>query len=68
LIATSDAKVGWTVGAGVEYALTNNWTLKAESIYMDFGSIGATGNEVFSGTPFNHSTDFKVSTARVGIN
>ncbi|MBB3771889.1 MULTISPECIES: outer membrane protein [Ancylobacter] len=37
---------GWTVGGGVEYALTNNWTVKAEYLYMDLGddyynSIGA---------------------------
>lgn len=37
---------GWTVGGGVEYAFTNNWTVKAEYLYMDLGedyydSIGA---------------------------
>ena len=29
--------VGWTVGGGVEYAFTNNWTVKAEYLYMDLG-------------------------------
>ncbi len=34
-----DAKTrtGWVVGAGVEYALTTNWSAKAEYLYMDFG-------------------------------
>lgn len=33
----SDTKFGWTVGAGAEYALTNNWTLKGEYLYYDLG-------------------------------
>ncbi len=34
----SSSRVGWTVGAGVEYALTNNWTIGAEYLYADLGS------------------------------
>ncbi|UZF93135.1 outer membrane protein [Bosea sp. NBC_00550] len=33
--ATSNA--GWTVGGGVEYAFTNNWTVKIEGLYVDTG-------------------------------
>lgn len=29
--------VGWTAGGGVEYALTNNWTVKAEYLFVDLG-------------------------------
>ena len=29
---------GWTVGAGMEYALWHHWTLKFEYDYLDFGS------------------------------
>ncbi len=29
---------GWTVGAGAEYALTDNFTLRGEYRYYDFGS------------------------------
>ncbi len=35
--STSSNAVGWTVGAGVEYALSNNWSAKIEYNYMDFG-------------------------------
>ncbi|MFZ3307801.1 MAG: outer membrane protein [Xanthobacteraceae bacterium] len=31
-------RVGWTAGAGLEYALTNNWSVRAEYDYLGFGS------------------------------
>ena len=31
-------RVGWTLGAGVEYAVTQNWTVKAEYSYYNFGT------------------------------
>ena len=34
----SHTKVGYTVGGGVEYAFTNNWSVRAEYRYTDFGS------------------------------
>ena len=29
--------VGWTAGGGVEYAIDNNWSVRAEYRYTDFG-------------------------------
>lgn len=66
---------GWMVGAGVEYAVTNNVSLKAEYNYIDFGSNTETLN--FSGTnaagvPFtagiSDSAKLNVSAVKVGIN
>ena len=36
----SDTLVGWTVGTGVKWAISNNWFLNVEYDYMDFGSKG----------------------------
>jgi opacity protein-like surface antigen len=36
----SFTSVGWTAGAGVEYALMPHWTVKAEYDYLDLGSTG----------------------------
>jgi outer membrane immunogenic protein len=38
----SDTLAGWTLGAGVEYALTPSWSLKAEYQHFDFGTISYT--------------------------
>lgn len=38
LFTTSKTVSGWTVGLGLEYALVNNWTLKGEWLYVDFGT------------------------------
>ena len=37
---SSTTRAGWTVGAGIEGAITDRWTLKAEYLYADYGSFG----------------------------
>ena len=32
-------RIGWTAVGGFEWAFTNNWTVKAEFLYLDFGSF-----------------------------
>ena len=36
--SASTNRVGWTVGVGLEYAITNNWSVRAEYRYTDFGN------------------------------
>jgi len=36
--AFKDNRWGYTVGAGIEYAIWNNWSIKLEYNYMDFGT------------------------------
>ena len=35
--SASTTRVGWTVGGGIDYAVTNNWSIRAEYRYTDFG-------------------------------
>lgn len=61
--SVSDTRVGYTVGAGAEYAVTNNVTLKTEYLYTDLGKLKFDVNDAVSGevkTPFH--------TVRVGVN
>jgi opacity protein-like surface antigen len=34
----SQSRAGWTLGFGSEFALTPNWTARAETNYFDFGT------------------------------
>jgi opacity protein-like surface antigen len=44
----SDIMTGWTIGGGVEFALTPNWSAKAEVDYADFGNHALIASD---GTP-----------------
>ena len=37
MTGNTTSNAGWTVGGGVEYAFTNNWTIKVEGLYVDTG-------------------------------
>ncbi|MBN8938139.1 MAG: porin family protein [Rhizobiales bacterium] len=37
-ISANQTRVGWTLGAGVEYAITPNWTVRGEYLYANYGS------------------------------
>lgn len=67
------SNLGWTIGAGVEYALTNNWSIKGEYLYADYGSRTVAGSMVnmfnrnFSNTTA-HTTRVQTHTFRAGLN
>ena len=62
--------VGWLVGAGFEYAFTNNWTVKFEYDYLGLGSrtffIPATA-PLLAGDTFTSDTR-NIQMVKVGVN
>ena len=45
---TSETMWGWTVGAGIEYALTSSISLKAEYQHFDFGNMSYDHNGTYA--------------------
>lgn len=65
-ISNSETRVGYTVGAGAEYAFTNNWTMKSEYLYTDLGKSKFTLGDDFARINVAAKTPFH--TVRVGLN
>jgi outer membrane immunogenic protein len=64
--STTFTRTGWTAGAGLEYALAQNWTAKIEYDYLGFGS-----ESLDFGTatlPTNPSASLNVQEVKAGIN
>ncbi|MCX8253389.1 Porin [Beijerinckiaceae bacterium RH CH11] len=53
----SHTRVGWTAGGGVEYAISNNWSLRAEYRYTDFGTFN---DQIGAVNVRHHETDNRV--------
>src|SRR4029077_2351389 len=68
--SVSQVKTGWAIGGGAEYAVTNNWSVKAEYLHLDFGSVSSS-NVVAVCAPNcaqTHSAHLTSDLARLGIN
>lgn len=64
-------KFGWTVGGGLEWAFANNWTAKAEYLYLGFDSFDYVSNVVPGNNPLHKwktEVDPSDHVVRVGIN
>jgi outer membrane immunogenic protein len=62
--STSNWQWGWTVGGGMEFALTDRWSAKAEYMYYDLGSDTFT---TFVGDP-GTKVDTRGNVVRIGVN
>ncbi len=69
--SSSAMQVGWALGTGGEYALTNNWSVKLEYLYIDLGSMSYPIVGAFS-VPSHTTLTTTINTAqnviRVGLN
>jgi outer membrane immunogenic protein len=63
---TDKWNVGWTVGAGVEWRFAPQWSVKAEYLYVDLGSISNTVG-VF-GSSLTSTYNERDNIVRAGIN
>jgi outer membrane immunogenic protein len=67
-------QVGPVVGGGIEWAITNNWTVKAEYLYMRFDGFAYASPLVAASAPFapgyswNSNITLREQVARIGVN
>ena len=67
----SQTPVGWTIGAGAEYMITSNWTVKGEYLYYNLGNTRVTGlpfNQPANGFGADGLYRTSGSIVRVGLN
>jgi outer membrane immunogenic protein len=63
-------RVGWSAGAGAEWMVTNNISIKAEYLFVDLGQTSVTTTDPigFSANFFNYDFKNEFSMVRAGIN
>jgi outer membrane immunogenic protein len=65
-------KLGWTVGAGFEYMLAQNWSFKTEYLYVDLGKDNLDLSALAGGLPFpagvSVSEQTRMHVVRAGVN
>lgn len=77
--SASTTLVGWTAGAGAEWAVAPHWSIKGEYLYYDLGTLSFSGATITGTSPANGnipffvvnmspSAEFKGSLARIGFN
>ena len=62
--SASDTRTGWTAGAGLEYVLTHNWSVKREYRYVDLAKFSCGAG--VCGVPTD--VDYRADVARAGVN
>jgi len=73
-LSTSQARAGWTVGGGAQYRINKRWSIKAEYLYVDLGTLNASssGPSPYFGNPaiinYSHSLNVTEQIVRVGAN
>lgn len=75
--SNSSVSVGWALGAGSEYLVSDNWSVKAEYLYTSLGGIttpistsitGQSNGNIAVGYGTNTSGQFGVHQVRAGLN
>jgi outer membrane immunogenic protein len=58
-----DTRIGWTIGGGVEAAVSHNWTAKLEYLYADLGD-----KNTYTTPAGTYNVDHKSHIVRIGLN
>jgi len=64
--SVTKTNLGWTLGAGVEYAFVGAWSAKLEYLYVDLGSMTCAAATCV--LPVDEKANFKENIIRLGLN
>src|SRR5262245_51695990 len=71
-LSGSETRTGWVVGGGIEYAFGNNWSIKGEYNFLDFGTerVTRSGTNFATNTPVTafRDNDTHIQLVKFGIN
>ena len=67
-LSSSAHRTGWVVGAGIEWMVGYDWTLRAEYQHVDFGSVSATPlSPNCGGCTLSSSQNLRLDILRTGL-
>ena len=72
--SVATTQLGWVVGGGVEWAIADHWTIKAEYLYMRFDAFNYSSPLTTAATPFapgyawNTNITPREQVVRLGVN
>lgn len=61
----TNSVTGWTAGVGAEFALNQNWSVRGEYRFTDYGSVSNNSLVAFPGFTYRHDPEFHA--VRVGV-
>lgn len=68
--SASKTRLGWNLGAGLEYGITQHWSIKSEYLYVNFRnfSVESTLSALGAQSLLNHEVALEAHIIRIGIN
>lgn len=66
--SVSATRAGWAAGAGIEWALADAWSIKAEYLHVDLGTLTDVGASAINLATITHAHGLTEDIARVGFN
>lgn len=67
--SASATRIGWAVGGGIEVRMSRDWSIKGEYLFVDFGSLSASGLSTgIPPQPFTHTVNLEFNILRFGLN
>ena len=66
--SSSKVATGWTLGGGFEYGFWQNWSLKAEYLYVSLGATSVTESALVIAVPGDAPASFNANFGRANFN